>query len=487
VVSDLEQAGLVKASAYEPSSITGFSEEQAKMPPSERGEPERFVAPDALGLDGASVLDVHPLLREYFGQQVREEYPAAFREGHRRLYEHLKASVPYWPEGLGGLQPLYQAVAHGCQAGFHQEACDRVYFDRIKRRQESYSLRQLGAFSAELGALAWFFEDPWRRVAAALSERVQGLLLNEAAYCLRAVGRLTEALEPVRAGVEMAVREADWENVARYWNNLSQLELTLGDVSAALRDAEKSVEYADRSNNAFQRRARRTALADALHQAGKGDNAMALFREAEVMQAKWQPQYPLLYSLQGFRYCELLLAGAERGAWLGAADANLAEVCRTVVMRANQTLEWMMQQRWLLAIALDHLTLGRAELYLSILEPSDRDARRAATVELNAAVDGLRASGSQDHLPRGLLSRAWLFALEGDPTGARADLDEAWEIAERGPMRLFMADVHLYRARLIRDREELGEARRMITELGYGRRNEELEDAERAATGWAGT
>ena len=27
-------------------------------------------------------------------------------------------------------------------------------------------------------------------------------------------------------------------------------------------------------------------------------------------------------------------------------------------------------------------------------------------------------------------------------------LDEAWEIAERGPMKLFLADIHLYRARL---------------------------------------
>jgi hypothetical protein len=32
------------------------------------------------------------------------------------------------------------------------------------------------------------------------------------------------------------------------------------------------------------------------------------FREAEAMQQERQPQYPLLYSLQGYRYCELLLA-----------------------------------------------------------------------------------------------------------------------------------------------------------------------------------
>ena len=34
---------------------------------------------------------------------------------------------------LEDLQPLYQAVAHGCQAGMQQEACDKVYRARIKR------------------------------------------------------------------------------------------------------------------------------------------------------------------------------------------------------------------------------------------------------------------------------------------------------------------------------------------------------------------
>ena len=45
----------------------------------------------------------------------------------------------------------------------------------------------------------------------------------------------------------------------------------------------------------------------------------------------------------------------------------------------------------------------------------------------------------------------WLRFLIGAHTGpesAQEDLDEAWEIAERGPMRLLMADIHLYRARL---------------------------------------
>jgi len=81
---------------------------------------------------------------------------------------------------------------------------------------------------------------------------------------------------------------------------------------------------------------------------------------------------------------------------------------------------------------------------------------------------------------------------------AQSDLDEAWEIASRGPMPLFMVDIHLHRARLFgvalpdgsiteypweSVEHDLREARRLIEKRGYGRRTEELEDAEAALLG----
>ena len=128
------------------------------------------------------------------------------------------------------------------------------------------------------------------------------------------------------------------------------------------------------------------------------------------------------------------------------------------------------------------------------------DEFETARRELAAAVDGLRRANRSDYLPRGLLTRAWLRFLTGartestsstqtGPESAQEDLDEAREIAERGPMKLFLADIHLYRARLF-GREtlypwesphaDLAEARRLIEQCGYGRRKEELEDAEAA-------
>jgi tetratricopeptide (TPR) repeat protein len=356
-----------------------------------------------------------------------------------------------------------------------------------------------------LGAVACFFQEPWSRLSPALTEAAQAWLLNQAASGLRALGRVTEALEPMRTGLEMHVKQGNWANAARAASNLSELELTLGEVALAVEDAERSVTYAERSGDSFLRMGSRTTYSDALHQTGRCDEAEALFHEAEIVQAERQPEYPLLYSLTGFRYCDMLLAAVERAAWRLTLQSSripqpssLLESCRAVSERAARTLQWAEQNnKALLDIALDQLTLGRAALYAAILEGIPLAQIDPCRDSLRHAVYGFRRAGSQDDLPRGLLTRAWLRCLTGARTGydsAQSDLNDAWEIAERGPMPLFMADIRLHRARLFglsKDRpanypwtspqHDLAEARRLIEKHGYWRRKEELEDAEDAA------
>ena len=69
-------------------------------------------------------------------------------------------------------------------------------------------------------------------------------------------------------------------------------------------------------------------------------------------------------------------------------------------------------------------------------------------MRLDEAVDGLRAAGHGEFVPRGLLARAAFRRSVGDWDGATRDLDEVEEIAEPGPMRLFLCDMALERARL---------------------------------------
>ncbi|MEO1086929.1 MAG: hypothetical protein AAFY88_22060 [Acidobacteriota bacterium] len=131
-----------------------------------------------------------------------------------------------------------------------------------------------------------------------------------------------------------------------------------------------------------------------------------------------------------------------------------------------------------LTVALDHLTLGHVYLYSALLDGTDL---HAAQDEVMAAADGLRRAGDVGFLVLGLLTRAWLRFAQGRPDDARADLNEAGDIARRGPMPLYLADIALYRVRFFQDREALAEARRLIDKHGYGRRLEEVEALERAA------
>ena len=441
-------------------------------------------------------VDAHPLIREYFARRlqglgldvgaglalpsgVTTGNNAAWREAHGRLFDFLKENTEHQPATLAGLQPLYQAVYHGCQAGRQQEAYDDVYQARIVRHSQFFSSNRLGAFGADLGAVACFFETPWSRVSPSLTEADQAWLLNQAAFHLRALGRLREAVEPMRAVLNVDIESSRWKEAAASASNLSELEITLGQVAAAVADAEQSVVFADRSGVAVWRMASRTTLADARHQAGEEGAALELFHEAERLQAEDQPEYPLLYSLQGFQYCDLLLAPAERAAGSGRDARAPSGECGEVERRAAQALGIAEKSGLsLLTIALDHLSLGRARLYRALLEGRAASSLAPAQDEIEKAVAGLRAAGDIEFVARGLLTRAWLRFAQGEEDEARADLDEAAEIAERGSMRLHLADLALYRARFFGDRAALAEARRLIEECGYGRRRAELADLE---------
>lgn len=487
-------------------------------------------------------VDCHPLLREYFAMRLKEKHPDAFRAGHSRLFDHLCASTEYRPDTLAGLQPLYQAVIHGCLAGRQQEACDKVYIDRILRGMGNngfYSSKKLGAIGADLGAVAAFFDETWTRLSPHLSAQAQAWLLNEAAMTLRALGRLTDAVEPMRVGMERRVETEDLVNAAISAGNLSELEVTLGRLGEAVADGRRAIEFADRSGGAFLKMDNCAKAASALHQAGARAEAGALFAEAERMQAEWQPQIPLLYSLPGFLYTDLLLTPAERAAWkvassfsskpLGTeADSEssaeqsgdglkprttlalsaCAEAERRVVATINRRT--VLPAYSLLDIALDHLTLTRLALYRILLSQEgdagramlsgDHSALRVPPSAFFDALAKLRAANSLDHLPKALLTAAFYHGtLGGDPAEAARLLDEAQQIAERGTMPLYLADVHLHRARFagrskdewrmpngeaVDPKAELAKARALIEKHGYWRRREELEDAEAASVNW---
>jgi tetratricopeptide (TPR) repeat protein len=447
-------------------------------------------------VEGGEDLDAHPLVRVYFQEELEEDQPEVWQAGNLRLYEHLQGEAPDQPATLEAMEPLYASVVHGCRAGRQQEALIEVYLRRIQRGEEFYSTKKLGAIGSELTALAGFFDRLWDRPSVRLTAADQAFVLNEAGFRLRALGRLAEAIEPMRVGLDRRIELEDWKNSAISASNLSELTLILGEVDRAVTFGKQSVDLADRSGDDSERMVDRTTLADALHQAGRREESAGTFREAEALQAHWQPQYPRLYSLRGYQYCDLLLSlgEPEDGSGLDGLTADPAvarrvrEACREARERAEQSLKWAEQNSAdLLTFALGHLSLGRALLGLTLTDSWPAPGGEAAedfaqaTEHLDRAMDGLRQAGDEEFIARGLLARAALRRFRGDLAGAESDLVEALEIAERDSMRLYACDAHLEWARLCRRRgklktaeEHLAMARRLVKETGYGRRAREV-------------
>jgi len=418
--------------------------------------------------DHPDTLDCHPLIREYFGHRLKEENPEAWRQAHSCLYEFYKTQAPEFPDTLEALLPLFAAVAHGCHAGRHQEALDEVFWRRIRRGNEFFSIHKLGAFGADLAALAGFFDPPWVKPVADLRKNWQAFVLANAAYCLRALGRLAEAVPPMQAGLEARIALEDSGNAARAAANLSELSLALGRLAPAGDYARQAVDLADKSADEFQRLARRSDLAQVLFLQGRLPAAAELFQEAERLQQQRQPHNPFLYSLQGFQYCQLLLS-------LGQY--------REVLERAGKTIEVAREEHWLLDIALDHLSLGQAYLMQALAE-GNPDLNPAAA-HLDQAVAGLRQAGYEDYLMAGLLTRAGLYRVLKDWPHAHRDLQEAMARAIRSGMALCQADAHLEYAHLYlaqdqpeKARPYLATAKKMIADLGYGRRRQDVLDLE---------
>jgi hypothetical protein len=103
-------------------------------------------------------LDTHPLVREYFGEQLRTQQTEAWKECNRRLYNYYRTLAPQLPDSFREMEPLFLAVICGCRAGLFREALHEIYMPRIQRGNASFAANVLGARGAVLSVLAHFFE-----------------------------------------------------------------------------------------------------------------------------------------------------------------------------------------------------------------------------------------------------------------------------------------------------------------------------------------
>jgi serine/threonine protein kinase len=142
--------------------------------------------------------DAHPLVREYFGEQLRHEQRKAWKECNHRLFTYYRTHSAQLPQTLKEMEPLFLAVICGCRAGLFRDALHKVYIPRIQRGNASFTSKVLGAQRALLSLLVHFFEDGrWGSLAEAdnkeqnLTAEDQLFLFMQAAQYLAATRGLS--------------------------------------------------------------------------------------------------------------------------------------------------------------------------------------------------------------------------------------------------------------------------------------------------------
>jgi len=422
-----------------------------------------LVKPD----DDDGSLDAHPLVRECFGPKLEAGFPEGFRAAHRRLYEHLRDHGKPTPDTkqdrIEDLQPLFQAVHHGCRGGLYHDALDKVYRRRIQRqpKYEGYSTFQLGGVASELAALSGFFQEPWSVPVNALPPRDEAYLLDEVGYDLQEVGRGKEATGPLERSLVLYKQLEQWDDATGPAATLVDVYLSGGDLAALACAAAQSVEVANHCEDMIERVRALTDPAVAHHVQGHLAHALAAFLQAEDLQhreANKRGRY--LNNLAGTQYCSLLLD-------LGSAQ--------TALKRARWILRSAVRRRDRLDRGLACLAVGRAL--------HQRLAIREAQQHFESAWQSLRDAASMPELPKALLARAAFLRDTGDRPGAFHDLHEGLDLSTRIGLRLHETDARLLAGHLALDKEPpaietaqaaFSHAEELVEQTGYHLRDADL-------------
>ena len=462
-------------------------------------------------------LDAHPLVREYFAASFKRRKPELWSECHSRLFDYLSSTAPERPATLSDMMPLYLAIGHGCHAMRYQEAFD-VYETRISQGDKIFSLKKLGAYSTDLVALAGFFDQAWSQPVEALAPEDRAWLLNMAGFELRAVGRLSEALEPVRIVLQADLDREDWHEAAIGAGNLAEIHLILGNIDDSVRYSTQSVDLADRSGNRSEQIYDRAILGEALHRSGSATAAHEMFSKAEAMQYESIPDRPHLDSVHGFWFCEFLLSQVETArssddtaAWsilrkvatsresspVARTQEERSAVCRQLRVRGSRIVSrGEGDGNSMLLVGLGKLVIGAARLVeaLGTEHPESTSAEPSLTeaVKVLWAVDHQVPSvGRQvmqsapprgEFLARGLLWLARFHFETGDLARSRSSLSEALRIARRDGMRIIEIEAELLEAQLLfregeltRARSTLDRCRALVEVCNYGHRRSAIE------------
>ena len=405
-------------------------------------------------------LDAHPLVREYFGEQLRSKRTEAWRECNQRLFHYYRTLAPQSPDSFREMEPLFLAVICGCNAGLFREALHDVYILRIQRGDASFASKVLGARGALLSVLIHFFEHGRWRSPVETGEGGQRLTAEDQLFILMQAAQYLAATQGL-ATPEIRVCYERAESLCHSLDRpLSLYVVLMGlwryDVGTdalpvAMKAAERVYSLAHRQNNPALMIGGCIPLAITLYFSGDFETARKYTTRAlQILRSGVQspiedvdvPAVSILcfealfdWHAGGIVSCQATMREAVslarelndmhglavalwHAAWLAYFERNPAEVERC----ALDLIELTVRQNFMLWLAGGKVLRGWARSASGDTE---------GISEIDEGMRGMRATGHIRCAPACLLLKAEALHLADRPCEALATLEEAEAMVEK--------------------------------------------------------
>jgi nucleoside phosphorylase/tetratricopeptide (TPR) repeat protein len=386
----------------------------------------------------------HPHIKAFF----ESVFPAEDKKAcHRQIKEYAKTYEINPANTLEDMSPLIEQVYHGCQAGLYDAVWGDVYRDKIVRKDEFFITYKLGAWETNLQLIKNFFpngdlgQDP-----LVSSERDKSWLINAAGVSLVNTGRPQEAVALYLKGIEIDKNARDWKNASVGYQNLTNLEIRIGNIEDSSKSARNALKMAEDAENQQYMSNSKAHLGYILFLRGDIVEPITLFNQATEIE-KTISGYEL-YSYSGIMYAYFLIAIDKTSEAFALTTKNL-EICNS--------------NNWQADISRCLCVLGGLKRRDSKYDQAQEDLSKALNIG--------RETGMPDILIEALIEQGRLFLdleqydeAKGAADEAKGAADEALSIIQRTGFWFYEPDSLIILARYYKATGEIEKSRQTAQE-----------------------
>jgi len=421
-------------------------------------------------------LDTHPLVREYFGEQLRNQQTGAWKECNRRLFHYYQTLAPQLPNSFREMEALFSAVICGCNAGLFREALQEVYIPRIQRGNACFAAKVLGATGPLLTVLVHFFEDARWGFPVEMGLEEQTLTAEDQLFILMQAGLYLTTTRGLGAP-EARICYERAESLCHSLNHPRLLCIALrgqfrfalmtGKLSAAMQIAKRVYSLAQEQNDAALMLGACSCLTPTLYFMGDFESArqyarhgVQLWRSGRVQSYVEEYHAPIVNCLCHTAFSEWHLGE------ITSCQATIAEAI-LLAKKLNDTNALALALNW--AVLLGHAQRNPAEVdrlasdlielstrhnfvYFLALGAIFRGWARSACGDpaegipwIEQGIRDFRATGSVLGLPGLLARKAEALHLADRTSEALGAINEGEALAERFEQRDYCAELHRLR------------------------------------------